>query len=247
MTSIELQYRPTASASAPPAHLTALAPAHVPAFGGEDGWGYRAVNIIVALVGLILTAPLMLVIAALVKLTSPGPALYTQTRVGLDRRALRYDRGHSRRRSDLGGRPFRIYKFRTMTANQPNRGAEVWARPDDPRVTTVGRVLRKFRLDEVPQLFNVLLGDMNVVGPRPEQPKIFEHLRGQIDRYQVRQRVRPGITGWAQINQQYDTSVEDVRRKVQLDLEYIGRRSLSHDLKIMAMTLPVIIFRKGAW
>src|SRR6185312_3655925 len=119
-----------------------------------------------------------------------------------------------------------IYKFRTMAAAGPGRdpAAEVWARPDDPRVTALGRLLRLYRLDELPQLLNVLRGDMNVVGPRPEQPTIFARLRDEIDRYQERQRVRPGITGWAQINQQYDSSVDDVRRKVQFDLEYIARQ-----------------------
>jgi len=108
-------------------------------------------------------------------------------------------------------------------------------------------VLRKLRLDELPQLFNVLKGDMNIVGPRPEQPTIFVYLREQIEGYQRRQRVRPGITGWAQINQGYDTSVDDVRRKVRYDLEYIRRQSALEDLRIMARTLPVMLLRRGAW
>jgi len=99
----------------------------------------------------------------------------------------------------------------------------------------------------LPQLFNVLIGDMNIVGPRPEQPAIFQQLRTQIEGYAQRQRVRPGITGWAQVNQHYDRSIEDVKRKVQLDLEYIEKRSVWHDLKIMLRTLPVMIFRQGAW
>jgi lipopolysaccharide/colanic/teichoic acid biosynthesis glycosyltransferase len=124
---------------------------------------------------------------------------------------------------------------------------EVWAQPDDPRVTAIGRILRKYRLDELPQLWNVMRGDMNIVGPRPEQPAIFVKLRDQIDGYGARQQVRPGITGWAQVNHNYDQCLEDVRRKVSFDLEYIARRSLATDLKIMALTVPVMVFRKGAW
>jgi len=130
---------------------------------------------------------------------------------------------------------------------QVNNAGAVWARPDDPRITAVGRVLRKYRLDELPQLFNVLQGDMNLVGPRPEQPEIFERLRDQVDRYGDRQRVRPGLTGWAQVNQQYDSSIDDVRKKVMFDLEYIRRQSLTEDLRIMARTVPVVLFKRGAW
>ena len=205
----------------------------------------RILNVIVAIVGLVLAAPLMLLIALLVKLTSPGPVLYTQTRVGIDRR--RGSGGNWRRSVDYGGRLFTIYKFRTMTARQADPDAQVWAAPNDARVTPLGRVLRKYRLDELPQLVNVLKGEMNVVGPRPEQPRIFMQLREQIDNYPERQRVLPGITGWAQVNQQYDRNVDDVRRKVQLDLEYAARTSALEDLRIMVRTIPVMIFRRGAW
>src|SRR5947209_11417432 len=140
-----------------------------------------------------------------------------------------------------------MYKFRTMYVASGRREHQVWAEPDDARVTSIGRVLRKLRLDELPQLFNVLRGDMNVVGPRPEQPAIFVYLREQIEGYQRRQRVRPGITGWAQINQAYDQSVEDVRNKLRLDLDYIRRQSAPEDLKIMVRTLPVMLFGRGAW
>jgi lipopolysaccharide/colanic/teichoic acid biosynthesis glycosyltransferase len=124
---------------------------------------------------------------------------------------------------------------------------QAWARPDDDRITPVGRVLRKFRLDEFPQLFNVLRGDMNVVGPRPEQPDIFAELRERVDRYPWRQRVLPGITGWAQVNLGYDQTLDDVRRKLDLDLQYLVRRSPTEDARIMLRTLPVMLGRRGGW
>lgn len=204
----------------------------------------RALSFTVAAVAITLTAPLMLLIAVLVKATSRGPILFAQPRIGVDRRA-RGVGGNRRRAIDFGGRPFRIYKFRTMHAAASEE--QRWARPDDPRVTGVGRILRKYRLDELPQLFNVLRGDMNIVGPRPEQPGIFAELRGRIDGYEARQRVPPGITGWAQINQHYDRSVEDVKRKVAYDLEYIRRRTPMEDVRIMVRTLPVVLFQRGAW
>jgi lipopolysaccharide/colanic/teichoic acid biosynthesis glycosyltransferase len=198
-------------------------------------------------VGLVIAAPLMFIIAAVLRVSSRGPVLYAQTRVGLDRRGGGERVDISRRRSDLGGRPFTIFKFRTMVQPRERPDDQVWATPDDPRITWVGRFLRKYRLDELPQLWNVLRGDMNIVGPRPEQPAIFVNLREQIAGYETRQRVRPGITGWAQVNHSYDRCIEDVRRKVSLDLEYIARQSLAEDLKIMALTVPVMVFRKGAW
>jgi lipopolysaccharide/colanic/teichoic acid biosynthesis glycosyltransferase len=206
----------------------------------------RSVNVLLALVGLILAAPLMLVITVLITLTSPGPIIFRQTRVGLDRRRPDSDRGHWRRQVDYGGRLFTMYKFRTMAASTDSH-VQVWAQPNDPRVTAIGRVLRKYRLDEIPQLFNVVKGDMNFVGPRPEQPKIFAELRENIDQYPRRQSVLPGITGWAQINQSYDSCVEDVRSKLHYDLEYIERQSVLQDLKIVFLTVPVVIFRLGAW
>jgi lipopolysaccharide/colanic/teichoic acid biosynthesis glycosyltransferase len=206
----------------------------------------RVVNLVLAVLLLVVAAPLMLLIAVLVKLTSRGPVLYRQQRVGLDRRTDDSLNGNWRRKVDYGGRLFEIYKFRTMCEGADRIG-EVWASPDDPRVTRVGRVLRKYRLDELPQLFNVLKGDMNLVGPRPEQPKIFVELRDQIDFYPRRQRVLPGITGWAQINQHYDSCIDDVRNKVQMDLEYIQRCSTAEDLRIVLRTVPVVVFQKGAW
>jgi len=214
---------------------------------GREGPGRRLVNLVVAAIGLAFTLPLMLLLALLIKLTSRGPVLFKQMRIGLDRRALSRAGGNTRRRVDLGGKAFTMYKFRTMYVASENGTSQVWAMPDDHRVTPVGRVLRRFRLDELPQLVNVLRGDMNIVGPRPEQPAIFIYLREQIEGYQRRQRVRPGITGWAQINQGYDTSIADVRRKLGYDLEYIRRQSPLEDLKIMAHTIPVMALRYGAW
>jgi lipopolysaccharide/colanic/teichoic acid biosynthesis glycosyltransferase len=205
----------------------------------------RALNIAVAAVGIVLTAPIMLIIAAIVKLTSRGPVIYKQTRVGVDRRGSRDGDAAASRKHNIGGLPFSIYKFRTMRTDPA--AAQVWASKNDSRVTAVGGVLRKYRLDELPQLFNVLLGDMNVVGPRPEQPKLFDELRQQIDQYPARQQVLPGITGWAQVNLSYDSCVDDVRKKLDCDLAYIQRRSTREDLKIMARTLPVMLGKRGGW
>ncbi len=209
-------------------------------------WMHRVLNVSVALIGLIFVAPFAALIAVVIKLSSPGPVFYTQTRVGLDRRALRGDRHQTRREEDLGGRVFTIYKFRSMRVDAEVQGEAVWASKDDPRITAIGEFLRKTRLDELPQLWNVVRGEMNVVGPRPERPSIFLSLRTQVENYHLRQRVKPGITGWAQINQAYDSCLDDVKNKVALDLEYISNRSLWMDLKIMSRTLPVMIGRKGA-
>jgi lipopolysaccharide/colanic/teichoic acid biosynthesis glycosyltransferase len=214
--------------------------------GSTKDRAVRALNVVVAAVGLVATAPLFLLIAILVKRSSPGPVFYTQPRVGLDRRTgTPTPEQLSRRSHDAGGAIFKIYKFRTMTADS-DRAGQVWASEQDPRITRVGRILRKYRLDELPQLWNVLRGDMNIVGPRPEQPEIFQELRREVTRYAHRQRVLPGITGWAQVNHSYDQSIDDVRTKVRYDLEYIDRRSVGEDLRIMARTVPVMIGRKGA-
>lgn len=215
-------------------------------FGREDPT-VRMLNVAVALLGILLTLPLWLVIAAAIRLTSRGPVFYTQTRVGLDARDENDPLPDSRRVQDLGGRPFSIIKFRTMRPDAEVGGQAVWARTDDDRVTAIGKFLRRTRLDELPQLINVLRGDMNVVGPRPERPQMIQELRAQIPAYQQRQRVRPGITGHAQVHLEYDTSIDDVRRKVQHDLEYIARRSVWQDMLIMLKTLPVMFFRRGGW
>jgi lipopolysaccharide/colanic/teichoic acid biosynthesis glycosyltransferase len=207
----------------------------------------RAANVVVAGVALVLASPVMLVTAILIKLTSKGPVFYSQTRVGWDRRSRASGPVDARRREDIGGRPFQIYKFRSMYINAEHLTGAVWAAREDPRVTRLGRYLRQYRLDELPQLLNVLKGDMNIVGPRPERPSIFSDLREEIEEYPRRQRARPGITGLAQINQQYDTSLDDVRNKVRFDLEYIGRQGLWEDLRIMFKTIPVVLFRRGGW
>ena len=204
----------------------------------------RALNWAVAAAGVIALAPLMLVIAIAVKLSSSGPVRFVQTRIGVDRRRRVSSTGAGTRQRDLGGVPFAMLKFRTMRVQE--NAEEQWATVGDARVTPVGRVLRQFRLDELPQLFNVLRGEMSVVGPRPEQPLIFSRMRDRIARYARRQQVHPGITGWAQVNLRYDQSEDDVRTKLRYDLEYIERQSFTEDLRIMARTLPVMLGRRGA-
>jgi lipopolysaccharide/colanic/teichoic acid biosynthesis glycosyltransferase len=207
----------------------------------------RFFNVVVAALMLLAVAPLLLLTALLIRLTSKGPVLYTQIRVGIDRRYNRVRALNERRREDLGGIPFTIYKFRSMKVDAEVNGQAVWAQQNDDRVTTIGRIIRKSRIDELPQLFNVLRGDMNIVGPRPERPSIFVRLREQIAEYPVRQRVKPGITGLAQVSNPYDQTLDDVRRKVQYDLEYMRRQSLLEDIRIMARTIPVMLFRIGGW
>ena len=207
----------------------------------------RIVNVAVAALALVIAAPIFLFVALLIKLTSRGPVLYKQTRVGLDRRWNRKPSHENLRLNDLGGRPFTMCKFRTMVIDAEPDNREVWATPRDERVTPVGRFLRASRLDELPQLLNVLAGDMNIVGPRPERPGIFAELRNEIPNYHLRQRVMPGITGWAQVNQSYDTCVGDVRRKVAYDLEYLGTRSVVRDLSIMARTIPIMFLCRFGW
>ena len=227
-------------------HLRLVEAAQVLSPPSPGGRARRWLNVAVALVGIVLTLPLWLLIAALIKLTSRGPVLYTQIRVGLDARGTGLQPNDPRRREDLGGRPFRIYKFRTMTVNAEAETGAVWAQKDDCRVTAVGRILRQYRLDELPQLINVVRGEMNVVGPRPERPTIFADLREKIPNYQVRQRTYPGITGHAQINLEYDSTLDDVRKKVEYDLEYIERAGFWEDVKIMLNTIPVMLFRRGS-
>jgi lipopolysaccharide/colanic/teichoic acid biosynthesis glycosyltransferase len=204
-------------------------------------------NVLVAAIALFVALPLLLLIALAIKLTSRGPVFYTQERVGLDRRVAGPKPENSRRVRDLGGKPFTIYKFRTMRVDAERLSGAVWATQDDPRVTPVGRFLRQYRLDEIPQLLNVVRGEMNIVGPRPERPTIFAELREHIKEYPQRQRAKPGITGLAQIYHHYDRSLDDVRTKVRFDLEYIRRRSLWEDVRIMLLTIPVVFLRRGGW
>jgi len=207
----------------------------------------RLLNAGIALLALILLFPVLLLLAFLVWISSPGPVLYTQVRVGLDRRLPADAAQNHRRERNHGGRLFTIYKFRTMRVDAEHHSGAVWAQQSDPRVTAIGRLLRQYRLDELPQLVNVLKGDMNIVGPRPERPTIFAELREHIAEYPLRQRAKPGITGLAQINHHYDRSLEDVRTKVHYDLEYIRRQSVAEDVRIMLKTVPVILRRRGGW
>ena len=232
-----------------------VAPAETRALDGTVELPFRAVerdaydrlqwafNATVALLGLVLFSPLMLVIAVAIKLDSPGPVLYRQLRVGLDRRGLARDEDGGRRTLDLGGRPFMLYKFRTMRVDAEAETGPTWSSSDDHRVTRVGRFLRRHRLDELPQLWNVVKGEMSIVGPRPERPSLVSYLREEVDGYPLRQKVLPGITGWAQVNRESDQTVDDVRSKLRFDLEYMEERSLMFDLRIMARTVPVMLER----
>ena len=207
----------------------------------------RCVNVLLASTALVVLSPVIAIVALAVKLTSRGPVVYSQSRVGLDRRRQYIDALYSNRKQDQGGMVFTIYKFRTMRADAERNSGAVWATRNDPRVTKLGRILRRTRLDELPQLVNVIKGDMNIVGPRPERPSIFVRLREDLPDYRLRQRTRPGITGWAQINHTYDTSIDDVRAKIRYDLEYLERQCLAEDLMIMAKTVPVMLFRRSGW
>lgn len=220
-------------------------------FPGLGELARRTLNLGVAAALLVLALPLMAIIAVVIRLSSPGPVIFVQERVGVNRRRrtgqrplpMRGPGRPDRRRADAGGELFKMYKFRTMYVS-PEEAEQVWARKDDPRITPVGRLLRALRLDELPQLWNVLLGHMNVVGPRPEQPEIFRQLRSEIAEYPRRQRVLPGITGWAQINNGYDQTSRDVQLKLGYDMEYLKRRSAAHDLRILIKTVPVVLGRK---
>jgi lipopolysaccharide/colanic/teichoic acid biosynthesis glycosyltransferase len=207
----------------------------------------RAFNFLVAAVALLLLLPLLILLAFGVKLTSRGPILYAQTRVGQDRRWRSTLALQERRLEDLGGQVFTIYKFRTMQVDAERGSGAVWAQVNDPRVTTLGKYMRMLRLDELPQFWNVVLGDMNIVGPRPERPSIVSRLREDIPEYQARHRVKPGITGLAQVNQRYDTSLDDVRSKVHWDLRYIREQSLLLDVGILLRTVPSVLLRHRGW
>lgn len=221
----------------------------------------RLMDIVVASTLLVLCAPVMLLVAVAVKLTSPGPVIYKQTRVGLnlrdfsrrDRRRRRapppegIERRHQpdRRRQFAYGRPFTLYKFRTMRVDAEKDGAR-FAVQNDPRLTCIGGFLRKTRLDELPQLWNVLKGEMSMVGPRPERPEFIEKLSAEIPNYLQRLGLKPGLTGLAQILNGYDNDIEGFRRKVALDLLYLQNCCLRNDLKILLRTVLVVLTGKGA-
>jgi sugar transferase (PEP-CTERM system associated) len=187
----------------------------------------RGFDIVVACVGLLLAAPLMALTALAVRLDSRGPVLYCQERVGKD------------------GRPFTLCKFRSMRTDA-EQGTPMWAKEKDDRVTRVGRFIRLTRLDELPQLWSVLRGDMSCVGPRPERPFFVEQLAADIPFYSTRHVVRPGVTGWAQVKYRYGSSVEDSAEKLRYDLYYIKHQSLVFDLTILLDTVKVVLFRQGA-
>ena len=207
----------------------------------------RALNLALGTLALIVTSPILVMVAIAIKLTSRGPILYAQTRVGLDRRWRSTLAFHERRLEDLGGQVFTIYKFRTMRVDAERGSGAVWAQENDPRVTKLGKYMRILRLDELPQFWNVVLGDMNIVGPRPERPSIVSRLREDIPEYQCRHRVKPGITGLAQIHQKYDASLDDVRSKVGWDLRYINEQSFWIDVKIMLRTVPSVLLKYRGW
>ncbi len=222
---------------------------------GRLGWK-RALDIVLSLVGLTITAPVMLMAAILIKSTSPGPVFYRQERVGINRR-LRDRRGSAnrsdaeRRRRDRRvlvsfGRPFTIYKFRTMVVDAERGTPPMWAKERDPRITPVGRVLRKARVDELPQFLNVLRGEMSIVGPRPERAYFIGRIEKDLPEFQLRLRTKPGITGLAQVQLGYTNTDDGLRDKLHLDLEYIRRLSFWTDLKILCRTVFVVITGKGA-
>jgi len=190
-------------------------------------WGKRAVDIALALVLLVLTLPFMLVTALAIMLETGRPVLYSQTRVGLQ------------------GREFRIFKFRSMRKDAEKDGRAIWAAANDSRVTRVGTFIRNTRLDELPQIYNVLRGDMSIVGPRPERPEFVSELREKVPFYDTRHYVRPGLMGWAQLKYPYGASVDDARGKLEYDLYYSKNRSLLMDFLIMIQTAEVVLLGKG--
>ena len=200
---------------------------HVPLTGLLNATIKRSVDLIGAAVALVLFSPVMLIAAAGIKLTSPGPVIYSQERVGLH------------------NRPFKMYKFRSMEVQPPAREKSQWTTPGDPRVTSIGRFIRKTSIDEMPQLFNVLKGNMSLVGPRPERPFFVEKFKEEIPRYMIKHQVRPGMTGWAQVNgYRGDTSIT---KRIEHDLYYIENWTLGFDVKILFLTFFKGFINKNAY
>jgi exopolysaccharide biosynthesis polyprenyl glycosylphosphotransferase len=187
----------------------------------------RLLDIFVALMGLAVLLPLLPLIALAIFIESPGPIFYTQERLG------------------KGGSSFYLIKFRSMIPNAEQAGKAIWAKKGDSRITRIGYFLRLTRLDELPQVFNILKGDMSVVGPRPERPQFVEQLEKEIPFYRTRLSIKPGLTGWAQINYRYGSTVEDAITKLEYDLYYIKRQSLLLDMLIIFRTVSVVFLFKG--
>jgi lipopolysaccharide/colanic/teichoic acid biosynthesis glycosyltransferase len=216
----------------------------------------RVLDIIVSAIGLMILLPVFLLVIIAIKLDTRGPIIYAQERVGKNRRRHRaaivpagttLARGPGdRRQADCYGRPFKIYKFRSMVADAERHTGPVWATASDARVTRVGKILRATRLDETPQLWNVLRGDMSLVGPRPERPNFVISLTRSLPEYPSRNQALPGVTGLAQVKWRYDTSIETVSRKLQYDLYYVRYGRLLLDVKIMAATVRVMMRGEGA-
>jgi len=188
----------------------------------------RMMDIFLSAIGLTITMPLLALAAILIKLTSKGPVIYKQDRVGKD------------------GEIFRIYKLRTMRVDAEKNTGAVWATENDPRITPIGRLLRKARIDEIPQLLNVSKGEMSIIGPRPERPEMVRDFKTMICDYEKRLVVKPGITGIAQIFHKYDETIADVRKKIKYDILYIKKMCLLTDLSILAQTFVVVLTGKGA-
>jgi exopolysaccharide biosynthesis polyprenyl glycosylphosphotransferase len=188
----------------------------------------RTLDLLVATLGLLLSLPLIALAAVAIRLDSRGPILLRQPRVGQD------------------GIPFIVYKFRSMTVDAESRSGPVWASKGDSRITRVGRIIRLLRIDEIPQMWNVLKGEMSFVGPRPERPFFVQELMRVIPYYSQRLTVKPGISGWAQICYPYGSSARDALEKLQYDLYYIKNMSLLFDLTIILRTIRVVLFQQGA-
>jgi lipopolysaccharide/colanic/teichoic acid biosynthesis glycosyltransferase len=216
-----------------------------------DQFGKRVLDFLGAIAGFIFSALFFIVVPIFIRLDSRGPIFYGQQRAGLnyrrrDRRqidvAVAHDRRTGeRRRQDLYGRPFTVYKFRTMKVDAEKHSGAVWAQKNDPRVTRMGRILRFIHVDEIPQFFNVLCGEMSLVGPRPERPQIMAKLIEDIPRFPERLQVKPGITGVAQIYCGYDETIDDAREKLRYDLMYVKNSTFKYDVQIMLKTLWMII------